>query len=298
MSITISDVAPWVQCVAYAGQTRFDLPFAFYSDSDLQVYSRTSAESVDDASQILVLDTDYTVTGAGNASGAYITLTTASTVDDVVTIVRNLPEARNNLYVPGGGTTATALNDDFTKDIMMIQQAMYIANNQSPRYANSLELSAGDLLLEKLPALYSWRMNAAGTKIESFLADSGGSTPVLGDMTVDINQVAHGLSVGNVVRCSGSNAYSKSQADSAANAEVCGYVSVRTDADNFTMVLGGLITTGLVGLTAGDIMYLDPTTAGALTDTKPTTPGQVVIPILQVTTSTTGIWLNKIGVIL
>ena len=301
MSITISDVPPWKQYVVGDITIKlFTIPFAFYSNTDLLIYRRATGSSPDDPSDLLTLTTDYTVTGAGLASGATFTLTANVTLvaGDIITCVRDLPEARSNLYVPGGNFTATAVNDDFTKLVMMNQQTDYVANSLAPRYANSATLGAGDLLLAKLPALYSWRMNAAGTGIESFLAGTGGSTPVLGDMTVAINQAAHGLSVGNVVRCGASNVYVASQADTPDNAEVCGFVAVVTDADNFTMLLGGLITTGLAGLVAGSIMYLDPDVAGGLVSVAADLPGQVAKPILQVTTSTTGIWLNYLGVIL
>ena len=84
----------------------------------------------------------------------------------------------------------------------------------------------------------------------------------------DIAQTGHRLAVGDWVRLDGTD-YVLAQADTEENAEVVGVVSAVADADNFTLTTGGLVT-GLSGLTAGTVYYLDPDTPGAITDTEPT----------------------------
>lgn len=112
-----------------------------------------------------------------------------------------------------------------------------------------------------------------------------------------INQTTHGLSAGNVVKLSGASTYATAQANSAANAEVVGIVAAVIDVDNFVLQFGGHVT-GLSGLTAATMMYLDPAVAGGLTATKPTTATQVVKPVLLADTTTTGYWTNQLGVVL
>jgi hypothetical protein len=98
----------------------------------------------------------------------------------------------------------------------------------------------------------------------------------------DVTQTTHGLSVGNVIKSTGANTYGKAQANSSANAEVVGIVTVVTDANNFTFTAEGIITTGVPAQAAGTVMFLDPSTAGAMTTTETTTAGQVSKPVLVV----------------
>jgi hypothetical protein len=112
----------------------------------------------------------------------------------------------------------------------------------------------------------------------------GGSSNAL---TEDINQTTHGFSVGDLVRLSGAGTYTKSQADSAANAEVEGMVSAVADADNFTLMMKGYVT-GLSGLTANTRYFLDASTAGAMTSTPPSTADQVVKYVFVADSTTSG----------
>lgn len=101
-----------------------------------------------------------------------------------------------------------------------------------------------------------------------------------------VNQVGHGFSVGDVVQSSGTDGeYTLSQADNAANSEVSGIVSQVIDADNFVVVMEGLValSSGIPGgAVAGDILYLDDAVAGALTLTAPSAAGTIVHKLAQV----------------
>ncbi len=114
--------------------------------------------------------------------------------------------------------------------------------------------------------------------------------------TLDVNQTAHGLVAGDVVRLSGTD-YIKAQADTEANAEVVGIVLSVFDADNFTVQAGGY-TDGLSGLTAGVVYYLSEATAGLLTTTEPTGVGEVSKPVLISSTTTSGWLFNMRGFII
>lgn len=141
--------------------------------------------------------------------------------------------------------------------------------------------SSGQVLTATGTTAATWQTPAAG---------GGGSAT-----TKDINQTTHGLAVGDIVKYSGS-AYAKAQADSAANAEVVGIVSVVTDADNFTLLTEGYIST-LTGLTANTTYFLSASSAGALTATEPSTAGQISKPLLRAVSTTAGYFFNWRGVV-
>ncbi len=117
----------------------------------------------------------------------------------------------------------------------------------------------------------------------------------------NVAQTLHGFVVGDVVRLvSGSaNTYTKAQADSASDAEVAGIVSVVLTANLFTLTTHGLVTVGVPVGTAGTVMFLDPSIAGALTSTEPTNSGQVSKPLAIITDSSTRmVFINWRGEIL
>jgi hypothetical protein len=145
-------------------------------------------------------------------------------------------------------------------------------------------------------------MASDGSKIEAFTAGEASPAPSSGDSTVqvDINQVAHGFAVGLVLYCSGVNTYARAIASGGITAditsEVVGIVSAVADADNFTLQMGGIVT-GLVGLTGGTTYYLSTTLSGQLQDTEPMDNADTVKPLLIATNSSSGVWINSLGVI-
>lgn len=110
---------------------------------------------------------------------------------------------------------------------------------------------------------------------------------------IDINQVAHGFVVGNIIRLNGA-VYILAQADNATDANVIGIVSAVEDADNFQIQLGGYIT-GLAGLVAGSTYFLDPAVAGAMTTVEPVALGQIRKPVFIAASATAGFWFNYNG---
>lgn len=109
-----------------------------------------------------------------------------------------------------------------------------------------------------------------------------------------ITQIGHGLAAGDWVRHNGTG-YTKAKADSEANAQVAGYVHSTSGANAFALVQSGYVYNGLAGLSAGTLYYLSPTTAGAITSTKPSTGGQVVKPVLIADSATSGYVLPQVG---
>jgi len=125
--------------------------------------------------------------------------------------------------------------------------------------------------------------------------DTGGSGSGAGAST-DVTQTAHGFVAGNLVRILSNNVYTKAQANSAANAEVAGIVSEVASSNSFTLLYIGAVS-GLSGLTAGTVYFLDPSTAGAMTATEPSTVGQISKPVFVATSTTAGIFFNYRGTV-
>ncbi len=114
--------------------------------------------------------------------------------------------------------------------------------------------------------------------------------------TRTISQAAHGFAIGNVLYLVGST-YTLAIATSLAAAEVMGIVIKSIDANSFIVQYNGVVQ-GLSGLTAGSTFYLSPSSAGALTITQPSTPTQVIKPLLVADSTTTGYWINLPGIYL
>ena len=108
-------------------------------------------------------------------------------------------------------------------------------------------------------------------------------------MTFDISYVGHGLGTGGYPRTLSpvvpiariGTSYGKAKADTAANIEVVGVAIIATDANTLTIQQGGQLTRTAHGYT-GPVLFVDPSTAGALTETTPIVAGQFIRPILKV----------------
>ena len=104
---------------------------------------------------------------------------------------------------------------------------------------------------------------------------SGEWSPLSGNATIDqINQAAHGLSVGDAVYLN-NNIYQKAIATASNTAQVVGVVSQVIDTNNFEIVLSGEIVKSGWGLIPGNAYYLSTSTAGELVITEPDVVGHV-----------------------
>jgi hypothetical protein len=120
MALQISDTTPRVQYTATAGQTSFSVPFEFFDVADLKVYNGTTlltySTSPASASQ-------YSVTGAGVTGGGSITLGgSGATLNDKITIVRDLAIERISDFPVSGNFPIQTLNTELDKIVAMLQQ--------------------------------------------------------------------------------------------------------------------------------------------------------------------------------
>jgi hypothetical protein len=191
----------------------------------------------------------------------------------------------------GGSTGLTFSNSPITTSgIMTMSGTLAIANGGTGQTTSTLAFNA----LAPSQTGNSGKFLTTDGSNTSWATVSGGSGG--SSLTSAITQTSHGFAVGDIVRLSAASTYTKARADSSANAEVAGIVSAVAGANDFTLTTGGKIT-GLSGLTAAEMYFLSPTTAGALTLTAPSTVGQVSKPILYTDTTTSGYFFNMRGAV-
>ena len=207
MAITISDTEPRIQYTATGGQTSFTVPFAFFANADLQVFNGTSqlsfSSSPTNASQ-------YSVTGAGVSGGGSITLgSPGATVNDVITIVREVAIERTTDFPTSGAFQIDSLNTELDKIIAMAQQ-LERDLKLSPR-VNTTSSSSFNLTFPDMVAGKVLSANAGGTGLE-FSVDASGL------LTAEANASTSATNAANSATAAASSATSALNAKNAAEA--------------------------------------------------------------------------------
>lgn len=327
--MTVSNVTRKVRYNGNGITTNFSYAFKIFANTDLEVYLVNDSTGV---AVLQTLTTHYTVAINADSDGGSVTFVTPPPATEDVLIIRNLPTTQATDFPAVNPFPEQSMEDALDKLTLLIGEleesversikfsdtststGINVPEPEALKFirwnatANGLENAtptvttsgysgafdtgldankpasptAGDLWFATDTGIF-YRCITGGTWTAEF--DLGGRRP--------ITQTGHGLAVGDVVRFNGTN-YIKAQADSQANSEVAGIVQQVPDANNFILALQGHIT-GLSGLTAGTLYYLDPSSAGALTGTKPTTAGQIVKPLLIATATTSGYFFNQAG---
>ena len=147
---------------AIASQTDFDFNFKIFNNTDLLVYQTLSGQIPNDASDMLILTTDYTVTITGDTGGK-VTLNTGAGVGDTIVIQRNLPALRDIEYQTSGDLRADVLNDDQDYQTYLIADNDLVSNS-ALRLADS-SIGVNPKLPNVIPQFFL-RVNAAGTAFE------------------------------------------------------------------------------------------------------------------------------------
>ena len=162
MAINISDVEPRVQYTATSGQTSFTVPFEFFVNEDLKVYNGTTLltfnASPSSASQ-------YSVTGAGVTGGGSITLgSPGATVNDIITISRDIAIARTTDFPTSGAFQIASLNEELDKIVAMCGQ-LERDLKFSPR-ASATTSNTFDITFPNLEANKVLTVNSLGTGLQ------------------------------------------------------------------------------------------------------------------------------------
>jgi len=185
--VVIDDIIPRTQLVATGGQTVFNTDWTADEDTDVLVYARADGVEPDDATQ-LVSPSLYDVTFIGGSETVRVTFLSGRTANDVITIVRNTPAERTNLYI-NTNFVPSMLNQDFGILTLVDQQAQMYDTIVNPGYNVSATIGQKDKVLPILGANQIWAMNPANTAIIPYdVPSSGGLAP---DNATYILQVAH-----------------------------------------------------------------------------------------------------------
>lgn len=115
--MTIATTTSRIQYTGNGVTTAFAFPYLFLENTDLEVIN--TANYVDDPQ---VLDTDYTVSGAGGSGGGTVTYLTAPASGVVVTIARIVPLTQLTDYIANDRFSHEAHERALDKLTMLIQQ--------------------------------------------------------------------------------------------------------------------------------------------------------------------------------
>jgi hypothetical protein len=168
--VIIQDIIPRTQLVAAAGQTVFNTNWTADASTDINVYARTEDEPPDDITQI-VSPSLYNVTFIGGSQTVRVTFLSGRALDDVITIVRNTPATRTNLYI-NTNFVPSMLNQDFGILTLVDQQAQMYDTVVNPGYNVSATIEEKDKILPILAAQQVWRMNDDNTAFEPYTLDT------------------------------------------------------------------------------------------------------------------------------
>ena len=198
MAITISDTEPRVQYTATAAQTNFSVPFEFFTNADIKVFNGTTQLSYNASPSSA---SQYSVSGAGVSGGGSITLGgSGATLNDTITIYRDLAISRSTDFPTSGAFQISSLNDELDKIIAMCQQLerdLKFSPRAAATTANTFDITFPNLAANKVLSV-----NSAGTGLE-FAQDITDITTIAGiasDVTAvsniasDVTSVASNIS--------------------------------------------------------------------------------------------------------
>jgi hypothetical protein len=114
--------------VANQGQTVFPYTFRIFAAADLVVERLRN-----NTTTTLQLNTDYTVSGVGNNTGGNVTLTQGALANDIIAIVSNQPNQRSTDFTESGDFRAAALNAEFDRIWIAVQQVSQDVSRQITR---------------------------------------------------------------------------------------------------------------------------------------------------------------------
>jgi len=109
--IKIKPVTPKVQYTGNGSTTSFPYGFAIFDESDMEVY-------VGDT----LIETGYTVTGAGETEGGNVVFDTAPADGVKITLLRNVPIERITDFQEGGTFRPKNINDELDRQTAFAQQ--------------------------------------------------------------------------------------------------------------------------------------------------------------------------------
>jgi hypothetical protein len=179
--VVIGDIIPYTQAIAILNQTVFGTNWTANVASDVVVYQTPFGDDPDDVTQILQYPADYSIAFIGASEEVQVTLVVPAGAGDRITIIRNTPADRMNLY-SNTNFTPSMLNNDFGILTLVDQQAQLVDQKIGPRYNYSAVIvNVVDTILPVLPALSTWWKNANNDAIETYILPEGGVAPAVAE---------------------------------------------------------------------------------------------------------------------
>lgn len=124
--MTIANENNRIDLTASGGQTTFAYNFKIEANDEIEVFLTPNGSVPDEATDLLTLTTDYTLTGVGAAGGGNIVLTagsfpTGATAGDVVSAIRKISYDQPDAYVVGQDP-AEAFESSLDRLVMKVQR--------------------------------------------------------------------------------------------------------------------------------------------------------------------------------
>jgi hypothetical protein len=154
---------PRLEFTATSGQTEFVFNFKVFNTSDIVVYQTPTGQTPDDATDILIETTHYTVAIDGD-NGGTVTLVSGATLNDSVTLLRDLPFTRETDYQTGGDLLESTLDEDQDYQTYLSQQ-LESSKGQFINLPASVQGVSASIPSPIADSYFKW--NAAGDGIEN-----------------------------------------------------------------------------------------------------------------------------------
>jgi hypothetical protein len=161
----ITAVLPRVQYTAANLQTVFAYPWPIFTDEDIKVWRTPIGSEPSEIADLLTLNIDYTVTGAGTENGGTIVLNLPAVGGDILTLQREMAIERLTNYSNGNAINADALNADFDRLTMMLQDLNVFIQEIIPKYEIPTVIAEEMLKLPELLQGYIWQGGPNNTVI-------------------------------------------------------------------------------------------------------------------------------------
>jgi hypothetical protein len=125
------------------GQT--SRPYTFYipDNESIAVYETPAGQEPNPNLDILVLDVDYTVTGAENPTGGTVIFAVTPAVGNVVTLIRNVPYAIDTQFSETINFSGSNLDNELENLVLQTQQLNTAIQSQCIQYAVNQLVTSG-----------------------------------------------------------------------------------------------------------------------------------------------------------
>lgn len=118
--MTITTSTNRVQYVGDGSVSQFSVPFPFFEETDLEVYTQASAAA---STELKTLGTHYTITGNGESLTGEVDWSVTPPASGVsILIKRVIPQTQESDYVNNDTFNAETLEDDLDRSVMRDQQ--------------------------------------------------------------------------------------------------------------------------------------------------------------------------------